>query len=110
MGRHDYVTPHVLWDEILPKLESVTYHLLEQSGHTPQLEEPKLFDQVLLEWLQKDSNDRDLPQPKPSGERVPLIILAPIGFMPPSPAWSVRPTLLPAAVGRSPLASRRYCE
>jgi proline iminopeptidase len=56
MGRHDYMVPHVLWDEILPKLENVTYHLLEQSGHTPQLEEPELFDQILLQWLQKDSN------------------------------------------------------
>jgi proline iminopeptidase len=52
MGRHDYVVPHVLWDEVLPKLPKVTYHLFEKSGHTPQLDEPRLFDQVLIEWLQ----------------------------------------------------------
>jgi proline iminopeptidase len=55
MGRHDYAVPPILWDEVLPKLQHVTYHLMERSGHTPQLEEPQLFDQVLLEWLQQDS-------------------------------------------------------
>jgi proline iminopeptidase len=53
MGRYDYVVPHVLWDEVLPNLQNVTYHLFERSGHTPQLEEQKLFDQLLLEWLEK---------------------------------------------------------
>ena len=53
MGRHDYVVPHLLWEVARPKLGNLTYHLLEQSGHTPQLEEPKLFDRVLLEWIQK---------------------------------------------------------
>lgn len=55
MGRHDYVVPHVLWNEALPRLQNVTFHLFEQSGHTPQLEEQKLFDQILLEWIRKDS-------------------------------------------------------
>ncbi|MDF2804155.1 MAG: hypothetical protein K0S61_4058 [Anaerocolumna sp.] len=53
MGCYDYVVPHVLWDEVLPNLQNVTYHLFERSGHTPQLEEQKLFDQLLLEWLEK---------------------------------------------------------
>jgi proline iminopeptidase len=53
MGRHDYVVPPRLWDEALPRLGpgSVTYRVLEQSGHTPQLEEPRAFDELLLEWL-----------------------------------------------------------
>ena len=55
MGRHDYVVPPVLWEEVLPKLKNVTYHVFERSGHTPQLEEPEMFDQVLLEWLRKGS-------------------------------------------------------
>lgn len=55
MGRHDYVVPHVLWDEVLPKLQNVTYHLFERSGHTPQLEEQKLFNQILLDWLGNSS-------------------------------------------------------
>jgi proline iminopeptidase len=55
MGRHDYVVPHILWDDVLPKLQNVTFHLFERSGHTPQLEEQKLFDQVLLEWIRNNS-------------------------------------------------------
>ena len=51
MGRHDYIVPHLLWEKVRLKLGSLTYHLLEQSGHTPQLEEPQLFDQALLEWI-----------------------------------------------------------
>ncbi len=52
MGRHDYVVPHLIWKEILPKLKNVTYHLFEQSGHTPQLEEQQLFDRIFVDWLQ----------------------------------------------------------
>jgi proline iminopeptidase len=54
MGRHDYVVPHLLWRRVLPKLKNVTFHLFEQSGHTPQLEEPELFDRILLEWLENE--------------------------------------------------------
>ena len=55
MGRYDYVVPHVLWDEVLPGLQNVTYHVFERSGHTPQLEEPQLFDQIFLDWLRKEA-------------------------------------------------------
>lgn len=55
MGRHDYVVPHVLLDKLLPKLQNVTFRLFDQSGHTPQLEQQTLFDQVFLEWIRKDS-------------------------------------------------------
>jgi proline iminopeptidase len=59
MGRHDYVVPPPLWDDALRGLGNgtgtgagrVTYRVLERSGHTPQLEEPRAFDEVLLEWL-----------------------------------------------------------
>jgi proline iminopeptidase len=51
MGRHDYVVPHTLWDRALPGLRNVTYRLLERSGHTPQLEEPDLFDRTVHDWL-----------------------------------------------------------
>jgi pimeloyl-ACP methyl ester carboxylesterase len=50
-----YVVPHTLWDEVRPKLRNQTFHLFERSGHTPQLEEPELFDRVLLEWIQEGS-------------------------------------------------------
>lgn len=52
MGRQDFVVPHILWDEILPKLKNATYHLFEQSGHTPQIEEQEWFDQVFIEFVQ----------------------------------------------------------
>ena len=52
LGRNDFAVPHTLWKGILPRLANVTFHLLEHSGHTPQLEQPKEFDQLLLGWLQ----------------------------------------------------------
>jgi len=52
MGPYDYVVPHILWDDQLEKLESVSYHLFERSGHTPQLEEQDLFDEKLIEWFE----------------------------------------------------------
>ncbi|MCC5857790.1 MAG: alpha/beta hydrolase [Ectothiorhodospiraceae bacterium] len=55
MGRHDYAVPHILWDEALPALRNVTYRLLEESGHTPQLEESPAFDQLFFEWLEQES-------------------------------------------------------
>lgn len=56
MGRYDFAVPHVLWDEVLPGLENVTYHLFERSGHTPQLEEQERFDRTLLGWLRVASS------------------------------------------------------
>lgn len=55
MGRYDYVVPHILWSEVLPKLRNVEFRLFERSGHSPQMEEPKLFDRVLLEWIAGES-------------------------------------------------------
>jgi proline iminopeptidase len=52
MGRHDYAVPPTLWDNVRPKLTNLTFHRFEHSGHTPQLEEPERFDQVLLDWLE----------------------------------------------------------
>jgi proline iminopeptidase len=51
MGRQDYTVPHILWDAVLPRLENATLRVLEKSGHTPQLEEPEAFDELLLDWL-----------------------------------------------------------
>jgi proline iminopeptidase len=62
MGRHDYVVPPPLWDVALTGLGDVTYRVLEGSGHTPQLEEPGAFDELLLEWLWE--------RPTPAARRV----------------------------------------
>jgi len=56
MGRHDYAVPHILWDKVLPTMRNVTCRVLEKSGHTPQLEESKVFDQLFLEWLAPESS------------------------------------------------------
>ncbi|MCC5809678.1 MAG: alpha/beta hydrolase [Ectothiorhodospiraceae bacterium] len=51
MGKHDYVVPHHLWDAVVRMRPQVRYHLFGRSGHTPQLEQPAIFDRVLLEFL-----------------------------------------------------------
>ena len=56
MGRHDYAVPPVLWDDVRPQLRNLTFHVFEESGHTPQLEEPERFDRVLLEWIGRESD------------------------------------------------------
>jgi proline iminopeptidase len=54
-GRYDYVVPPTLWEAVLPELPGVTQHRFDESGHTPQLEEPERFDAVLLGWLRRDT-------------------------------------------------------
>lgn len=54
MGKYDYAVPHTLWDKALLNPQNVTYRLLDKSGHTPQLEVPEEFDQVLSEWLEQE--------------------------------------------------------
>jgi len=53
MGTYDYIISYTLW---LPEKgrKNLTIELLEQSGHTPQLEEPELFDQRLLDWIDRN--------------------------------------------------------
>ena len=63
MGRHDYAVPPVLWDDVRPRLRNLTFHVFEESGHTPQLEEPERFDRVLLEWIGRESDASRVDQP-----------------------------------------------
>ena len=51
MGRHDYVVPHTLWDGQRGKLPDHEFVLLNNSGHTPQLEDPEAFNDKLLAFL-----------------------------------------------------------
>lgn len=51
MGRDDFAVPHTLWQEVLPGVPNATFHVLDESGHTPQIEEPEKFDELLLTWL-----------------------------------------------------------
>lgn len=59
MGRHDYVVPPTLWEGVASPPERFSLHLFDRSGHTPQLEEPEMFDRTLLEWLDGGSTIRE---------------------------------------------------
>ena len=53
LGRYDnIVAPPSVWDSIRPKFFDLTIRVFEKSGHTPQFEQPELFDQELLNWLE----------------------------------------------------------
>jgi len=51
LGRFDFVVPHTMWEGAGDKLADLTVHVFDESGHTPQLEQPAEFDRVLLEFL-----------------------------------------------------------
>ncbi len=52
LGRYDFlVAPPYTWNPIRPKFKNITVRIFEKSGHTPQYEEPELFDAELLHWL-----------------------------------------------------------
>jgi arylsulfatase A len=51
MGKYDYVIPYTLWKTEYENIPDFTLMLFEKSGHTPQLEEPALFDRKFLEWM-----------------------------------------------------------
>jgi len=57
LGRHDYIVPYAIWDERRELFPHLSYHLFDKSGHTPQLEEARLFDQKLIEWIHGTEND-----------------------------------------------------
>lgn len=56
LGRYDYWNPPYLWEAIRPHFKDLTVRVFEKSGHTPQFEEPELFDQELLQWLNAHSD------------------------------------------------------
>jgi len=51
MGRSDFVVPHLLWERVISELQNFTLKVFDKSGHTPQVEQSKLFNRILLEWL-----------------------------------------------------------
>jgi proline iminopeptidase len=50
-GKHDYVVPHTMWGDVLPRLPTASFELFEHSGHQPFFEEPQRFGQVMSEWM-----------------------------------------------------------
>ncbi len=53
LGRYDYFNPPALWEGYRGCGADLTIRIFENSGHTPQLEEPTHFDEELLRWLQQ---------------------------------------------------------
>ena len=54
LGRYDFlVAPPSTWDALRPKFRDLTVRVFERSGHTPQYEEPVLFETELLRWLKE---------------------------------------------------------
>ncbi|MCI0696835.1 alpha/beta hydrolase, partial [candidate division KSB1 bacterium] len=54
LGRYDFIAaPPCSWDPIRPKFRNLTVRVFERSGHTPQYEEPELFDAELLRWIEE---------------------------------------------------------
>lgn len=51
LGRYDYWNPYYLWEKNRSMFKNLTIRVFEKSGHTPQFEEPELFDCELLMWL-----------------------------------------------------------
>jgi proline iminopeptidase len=51
LGRYDYVSPYILWDDRKDVLPNLSYNLFEKSGHFPMVEEQELFDKKLIEWI-----------------------------------------------------------
>ncbi len=57
LGRYDFIiAPPVAWDPMRSNFKSLTIKVFERSGHTPQYEEPALFDVELLNWLKKTTS------------------------------------------------------
>lgn len=56
-GRFEFlVAPVHSWDTLRPKFKDLTVRIFEKSAHSPQHEEPDLFDAELLKWLGETTN------------------------------------------------------
>ena len=53
LGKYDYlVGPYNLWDDIEKGSKNIKKIIFEHSGHNPMFEEPQLFDEELIKWLE----------------------------------------------------------
>ncbi len=54
-GRFDFAVPPVQsWDPFRSKFKNLTVRIFEKSSHSPQFEQPDLFNAELLNWLRKN--------------------------------------------------------
>ena len=42
-----------VWDDRREMIQDLSYNLFERSGHFPMVEEQELFDQKLVEWIDR---------------------------------------------------------
>jgi pimeloyl-ACP methyl ester carboxylesterase len=50
-GRHDHIFPPSHADSALKRLANGRIEIFEESGHTPQIEEPDRFNRLVLDFL-----------------------------------------------------------
>jgi proline iminopeptidase len=53
-GVFDFGTIPTAWHGVKDKLANHEYRVFEKSGHYPQMEEQRLFDETLVEWLKRN--------------------------------------------------------
>ena len=49
-GKHDYVCPYYLWEDVYPNIPGCKFILYEEAGHNPSLEIPEQFTEDLVDW------------------------------------------------------------
>lgn len=52
LGKSDYAVPYLIWDDQKSKIQNLTCHLFEKSGHYSFFEEEELFRKELLDWFE----------------------------------------------------------
>jgi proline iminopeptidase len=60
LGRYDFNNPYYFWNDFKSKFPYLEYHLFDESGHHPMLEETKLFNQTLIEFIYQNNNKLSL--------------------------------------------------
>lgn len=58
-GRHDHIFPAVNAEEAVKVLPHGRMEIFEESGHTPQMEEPERFNRLVLDFLREPGVGRD---------------------------------------------------
>lgn len=58
LGIYDYVIPYTLWKSEYEAIPDFTMILFKKSGHTPQLEQRKLFTKKLIKWIQSKTSGK----------------------------------------------------
>jgi proline iminopeptidase len=60
LGKHDFLTPYILWDDQKDKIKDLSYNLFERSGHFAFMEEEELFRQKVMAWIENIKNKNKL--------------------------------------------------